>query len=111
MATTLRRFAARLHHLRSEKGLSQEALASKAKLHASYISALERGAKAPGLIVLEQLAKGLGVSLPDLVDFSDTATPQDDRIQDEILIIQRTLKKCDLDTVHKARRQIQILAE
>lgn len=109
MATTLRRFAERLHNLRSEKGLSQEALAAKAKLHPSYISALERAAKAPGLIVLEQVAKGLDVSLPELVDFSDSGSPTDDRLEDEVAMIGRMLRKCDLATVKKARKQVEIL--
>ena len=111
MSTTLRRFADRLHHLRTEKGLSQEALAAKAKLHPSYVSALERATKAPGLLVLEQLAKGLGLSLPELIDFDDAGTASDDRVQEEIMMIGRVLKKCDLKTARKARRQVQILAE
>ena len=111
MATTLRRFAERLHHLRSERQLSQEALAGRAKLHPSYISALERGAKAPGLIVLEQLAKGLSVSLPQLVDFDDAGAASDDRVAEELMLIGRLLRKCDPALVKKARRQIQVLVE
>ena len=67
--------------------------------------------RGPGLLVLEQLAKGLGVSLPELIDFDDAGTAADDRVQEEILMIGRVLRKCDLKTAWKARRQVQILVE
>ena len=107
--TLIRRFAKRLYGLRTERGLTQEALAAKARLHPSYISALERGAKVPGLSVLEQLAEGLGIELPVLVDFPETPAAPDDRVADEIALIGRSLKKCDLATVRKARKQIEVL--
>jgi hypothetical protein len=48
---------------------------------------------------------------PELIDFDDGGTATDDRVQEEILMIGRVLKKCDLKTVRKARKQVQILAE
>lgn len=47
---------------RRRAGLSQEALASRAKLHPTYISQLERGVKSPTVRVLFLLAKGCGVA-------------------------------------------------
>ena len=59
----------RIKHRRVESGLTQLALASKAKVSRVYISKLEAGERqAPSLAVLERLAKVLGVRLADLVD-------------------------------------------
>ena len=57
-----------LKALREEKGLTQDALAKRARLTKPYISQLESGArKNPSLPALERLAKALGISLADLV--------------------------------------------
>lgn len=46
---------------RRRAGLSQEALASRAKLHPTYISQLERGLKSPTVRVLFTLAEACDV--------------------------------------------------
>ena len=63
--TIVTRFAQRLYNLRSERGLTQEALAARAGLHPGYVSSLERGAQIPRLTILEQLAKGLTPVFPE----------------------------------------------
>ncbi len=45
VATLLKRFSERLYFLRTQRELTQEALAHGAKLHPGYISALERSTK------------------------------------------------------------------
>ncbi|MBL8579049.1 MAG: helix-turn-helix transcriptional regulator [Mesorhizobium sp.] len=62
------RLARNLRQLRQEKGLSQEAFAFDAKLHRTYISDLERGARNPTITVVEKLAKALGVKSGRLLD-------------------------------------------
>ena len=109
MDTTVRRFAARLHNLRMERHLTQEALSARAGLHATYISVLERGRQIPSLLTLEQLAKGLDVDLPALLDFPESGGSRNDRIREELEMICRRLKNCDLAMVRKARKQIEIL--
>lgn len=52
---------------RRRAGLSQEVLASRAKLHPTYISQLERGLKSPTVRVLFELAKACGVSASSLL--------------------------------------------
>lgn len=61
------RLAAHLRRYRAEKGWSQEAFAFEAKVHRTYISDLERGARNPSLTMLDKLALPLGVSAADLV--------------------------------------------
>jgi transcriptional regulator with XRE-family HTH domain len=57
-----------LQRLREAKGLSQLALAKRAKVTQGYISELEAGAKKnPGITTLQKLAKGLGVPVTELL--------------------------------------------
>lgn len=56
-----------LADVRRSAGLSQEALASKAKLHPTYISQLERGLKSPTVRVLFVLAGACGVAASDVL--------------------------------------------
>ena len=51
-----------LRTLRTQKKLSQEALAQKAGISVSYVSMLERGQRTPPLDTLEALGKALGVA-------------------------------------------------
>lgn len=62
------RLGRNIRQLRQEKGLSQEAFAFDAKLHRTYISDLERGARNPTITVVEKLAKALGVKSGRLLD-------------------------------------------
>ena len=58
-----------MQRLRQDQGWSQEELAERAGLHRTYVSGVERGVRNPTVTVLEKLARGLGVSMPDLVKF------------------------------------------
>ncbi len=50
-----------LQRLRREKGWSQENLAFESGLHRTYISGIERGVRNPTVMIIEKLAKTLGV--------------------------------------------------
>lgn len=57
-----------LRRLREAKGLTQTELARRAKITDEYVSMLESGAKwNPSLMVLQRLAKALGVSVGELI--------------------------------------------
>ena len=109
--TLIRRFAARLHSLRTERGMTQETLSAKSKLHQGYISALERSRQIPSLSTLEQLAKGLGVELRMLLDFPDKAGSTSDRKKEEIALIVRLLEKAELKTVQRIRKSVEAFTE
>ena len=72
-ADTNARIAARLRALRSESGLSLDALAAKCDVSRSMLSLVERGESSPTAVVLEKIATGLGVALASL--FEDSSTP------------------------------------
>jgi len=62
----LRRLGARIRALRTERGLSQEALADIAKVGRSYMSGIERGVRNCSTLHLVRLAKALRVKMADL---------------------------------------------
>ena len=57
-----------LRRRRQAKGLSQAALARKARLSRVYVSNLEAGKYDPTLGVLQRLAKALGVPVTALLE-------------------------------------------
>jgi transcriptional regulator with XRE-family HTH domain len=58
----------KLKKLREEKGMSQEALARKAKITREYVNRLEAGRYDPTIGVLQRLAGALGVRVTKLLD-------------------------------------------
>jgi transcriptional regulator with XRE-family HTH domain len=66
-------FGAALRSLREERSLSQEALAERAGIHRTYVSLLERGLKAPTLIVLIDIAVALDVAPSRIVRMVEVA--------------------------------------
>jgi XRE family transcriptional regulator, regulator of sulfur utilization len=71
----LRELGARIQALRSERGLTLQALADAAAVSVSMLSSVERGQKAPTIVVLDRIADGLGTPLSQLV-----ASPDENRI-------------------------------
>jgi transcriptional regulator with XRE-family HTH domain len=63
MLTTI---GSRIRTAREGLGLSQEALAARARLNTSYLSQIERGKKAPSLEVLNRVASAVRLSLAEL---------------------------------------------
>jgi transcriptional regulator with XRE-family HTH domain len=62
------RLARNIKRLRAQKGLSQEAFAFEAKIHRTYISDLERGARNPTITVVERIARALDTTPGRLLD-------------------------------------------
>jgi transcriptional regulator with XRE-family HTH domain len=56
-----------LAETRRKAGLSQEALAAKARLHPTYISQLERGLKSPTVRVLVTIAMACDTSASEVL--------------------------------------------
>jgi transcriptional regulator with XRE-family HTH domain len=67
MTSATKRVAERVVELRQRRGLSQEALAERARVHRMTIQRLEQAAHPPGLDTLERIARALGVTLAQLV--------------------------------------------
>ena len=60
-------FAANVRRFRKAQSISQEKLAEYAGLHTNYISSVERGERNISICNIERIARGLGVSMPDLL--------------------------------------------
>lgn len=67
MADPVETFAANLKALRQERALTQEALADAAEMDPAEIRRLEAGKRDPGLRVISRLARGLDVSVVQLL--------------------------------------------
>lgn len=67
------RIASRVRALRSELGMSLDALAARCDVSRSMLSLIERGESSPTAVVLEKIATGLDVPLASL--FDDVSMP------------------------------------
>jgi transcriptional regulator with XRE-family HTH domain len=63
-----RRVGRNLADFRKQLGLSQEGLADECGLHRTYVSGVERGIRNPTVVVLEKIAKALGVPASRLLE-------------------------------------------
>ncbi|KWX20072.1 XRE family transcriptional regulator [Mycolicibacterium wolinskyi] len=57
----------RIQSLRADRGLTLRELADRCHVSVSMLSSVERGDKAPTVVVLDRIAGGLGIPLADLV--------------------------------------------
>jgi len=64
-------FGSRLRELRLAAGLTQEALAERAGLPHTHVSAMERGLKLPNLMTMLRLAAALECKVAKLVSVFD----------------------------------------
>lgn len=74
-AEIVRQFAVRLRELRQAKGLTQADLARQAQVALSHLSKLERGDAAPGLDLIDRLARALGTTVTGMLPM--TGSPDD----------------------------------
>lgn len=63
----VRLFAARLREVRHSRGMTQAELAQKAHVTTSYVGRLEAGGAAPGIDLVDRLAKALATTVSDLL--------------------------------------------
>jgi len=64
----LARFGARVRHLRTQAGLSQEAFAELCGLDRTYIGGVERGERNISLRNIELIARALRLRITELMD-------------------------------------------
>lgn len=67
MPNIMKRVAVNVKRIRTERGMTQQALADKAKIHRVYIAYIEGATRAPSLEMLDRLAKALKVAVGELV--------------------------------------------
>ena len=79
------RIASRVRALRTDLGMSLDALAATCGVSRSMISLVERGESSPTAVVLEKIATGLGVPLATLFDDSSAPANPVSRREDRTL--------------------------
>lgn len=89
---------------RSALGISQEELASRAGLHRTYVSEVERGERNPSIASIEKLAQALEVSFTSL--FDRTGQPSGAREAMEILLVEDN--PIDVELTKSAFKKAQI---
>jgi len=73
-AEIVQQFAARLRERRQAQGLTQAVLARQAHVALSHLSKLENGEAAPGLDLLDRLARALGTTVTQLLPATSDPT-------------------------------------
>ena len=66
-AEVVRLFADRLRELRRSRGMTQAELARRAEVCVTHLSELENAEIAPGIDLVDRLARALGAALADLL--------------------------------------------
>lgn len=65
------RFGKKVRAMRAAAGLSQDELADRADIHRTFMSGIERGKRAPTIVVVEKIAIALNVSPGTLFEQSE----------------------------------------
>jgi len=60
------RVSRNIQKIRREKDLSQEEVAHRADIHQTYLSGVETGKRNPSILVVERIAKALGVDVSEI---------------------------------------------
>lgn len=70
---------AAIRRLRTEAGLTLEALADAADMHVTYLSGIERGKNNPSWTKLGGLATGLGVTISEIANTAEAEAASRER--------------------------------
>jgi CheY-like chemotaxis protein/DNA-binding XRE family transcriptional regulator len=89
---------------RNALGISQEELASRAGLHRTYVSEVERGERNPSIISIEKLAQALEISITSLL--APTRSPAGPGEVLEILLVEDN--PIDVELTKSAFKKAQI---
>lgn len=69
------RVGTRIRELRTDRKLSQEALALSSSLHPAYLGRVERGETCPSVETIYKIADGLHITVSELFDFDMNRIP------------------------------------
>ncbi|WP_156277358.1 helix-turn-helix domain-containing protein [Paenibacillus sp. NEAU-GSW1] len=96
-----------IRNLRKERGLSQEQLALRAEINASYMGQVERGEKSPTIDVLGKIAGALHCSLEQIVGSAPSKGSEiDSSYADKIAHQMSALSVKEQEAVYKFVKQL-----
>src|SRR5439155_24802251 len=111
MSELAKRLGRRIYDFRKQSGLTQAALAERAKISNEFMSAVERGAKLPSLEVLERIAGGLRVEVKDLFNFDRTAYRKLEPLSREVRDIASRLQRLPVERQRQVIKMLRIFTE
>jgi transcriptional regulator with XRE-family HTH domain len=97
--------------VRRSRNLSQADLAQKAHIPASYISDLEKGKSAPGIDLVDRLAKALDASLGELLPLQASAETPDQLREQVRTVLDEVLRRADRDVIVTVNSVLTLLRE
>ena len=110
-AESVRLFAARLREVRLSCGMTQAELAHKGRVSEAYIGRLERAEGAPGIDLVDRLARALGTTSADLLPTmapADTLGVLRERARS---LFEGLMKKADRETLLLLNPLLRLLAD
>lgn len=95
----------RVQKFRTQRKLSQEALALASEIHPAYLGRVERGERCPTVDTLFKISQGLKVPLSELLDISADIKPTNteafDRIKNAMLSLSESEAVAVADIVER----------
>ena len=99
------KICARIQGLRSALGVTQSVFAEKVGLSEEYIRKLELRKNTPSVESLFKIAKGLNLSIHDLLDFDQAKIERNESL-DSIIILLQTRNPEDIKLLHEVGLKI-----
>ena len=109
MSDLAKRLGKRIYGFRKQKGLTQGAVAEKARISPEFMSGIERGAKLPSLPTLERIAGVLGVGLKDLFNFDQAGFKGIQKLSREALDIALMVELLDSKKRQRIAKVVKLL--
>jgi transcriptional regulator with XRE-family HTH domain len=110
-AEVVRLFADRLRELRRSRGMTQAELARRADVSVTHLSELENAEIAPGIDLVDRLARGLGVALADLLPSVEPPEPLPALREQAERLFDALLDKGDRETFLRLNPFLALLVE
>lgn len=85
----------RIQKFRTQRKLSQEALALASDMHPAYLGRVERGERCPTVDTLFKISQGLKIPLSELLDLSADIKPTNTEAFDRIKIAMLPLSESE----------------
>jgi transcriptional regulator with XRE-family HTH domain len=110
-AEVVRLFADRLRELRRSRGMTQAELARRADVSVTHLSELENAEIAPGIDLVDRLARALGMALADLLPSVAPPEPLPVLREQAERLFDTLLEKGDRETFLRLNPFLALLVE
>lgn len=111
MSDLAKQLGRRIYLFRKQNGLTQAALAEKARISNEFMSGIERGAKLPSLSTLEKIGGALRVNLKDLFNFDLTGYRRTQSLSRNGLDVALLLESASSQQRRRILKVVRILIE